>query len=42
MKKKFMWRASNTAELYFDDVRIPEENILGKKRGRISSDARHP
>jgi alkylation response protein AidB-like acyl-CoA dehydrogenase len=31
MKKKFMWRASNTAELYFDDVRIPEENILGKK-----------
>jgi alkylation response protein AidB-like acyl-CoA dehydrogenase len=30
MHKKMMWRASNTAELYFDDVRIPEENILGK------------
>lgn len=30
MKKKMMWRASNTAELYFDDVRVPEENILGK------------
>jgi alkylation response protein AidB-like acyl-CoA dehydrogenase len=29
MKKKMMWRASNTAELYFDDVRIPEANILG-------------
>lgn len=31
MKKKMMWRASNTAELYFDDVKIPKENILGKK-----------
>jgi alkylation response protein AidB-like acyl-CoA dehydrogenase len=31
MHRKFMWRASNTAELYFDDVRIPKENILGKK-----------
>lgn len=30
MHKKMMWRASNTAELYFDDVRIPEANILGK------------
>ena len=30
MHRKMMWRASNTAELYFDDVRIPEENILGK------------
>ncbi len=30
MHKKMMWRASNTAELYFDDVRIPEKNILGK------------
>ncbi len=26
-----MWRASNTGELYFDDVRVPKENILGKK-----------
>ncbi len=31
MKKKMMWRASNTAELYFDDVRIPKENVLGKR-----------
>jgi short/branched chain acyl-CoA dehydrogenase len=30
MHKKMMWRASNTAELYFDDMRIPEENILGQ------------
>ncbi len=30
MHKKMMWRASNTAELYFDDVRLPNENILGK------------
>ncbi len=30
MHKKMMWRASNTAELYFDDVRVPKENILGK------------
>jgi alkylation response protein AidB-like acyl-CoA dehydrogenase len=29
MHKKMMWRASNTAELYFDDVRVPKENILG-------------
>ena len=31
MHKKLMWRASNTGELYFDDVRVPKENILGKK-----------
>jgi len=31
MHKKLMWRASNTAELYFDDVRIPKENMLGNK-----------
>ena len=31
MKKKMMWRASNTAELYFDNVRVPAENILGQK-----------
>jgi short-chain 2-methylacyl-CoA dehydrogenase len=30
MHKKMMWRASNTAELYFDNVRVPEANILGK------------
>jgi short-chain 2-methylacyl-CoA dehydrogenase len=31
MKKKMMWRSSNTAELYFDDVRVPAENILGRQ-----------
>ena len=31
MKKKMMWRSSDTAELYFDDVRVPKENILGSK-----------
>jgi short-chain 2-methylacyl-CoA dehydrogenase len=31
MHGKMMWRSSNTAELYFDDVRIPAGNILGKK-----------
>ncbi len=31
MKGKMMWRASNTALLYFDDVRLAEENILGRK-----------
>ncbi len=31
MHKKLMWRSSDTAELYFDDVRIPKENILGIK-----------
>ncbi len=30
MHKKMMWRASNTAELYFDDVRVPHENMLGR------------
>ncbi len=31
MKGKMMWRASNTAGLYFDDVRVPQENVLGQK-----------
>ncbi len=31
MHKKMMWRASNTAELYFDNVRVPEANLLGQK-----------
>jgi len=30
MHGKMMWRASNAAELFFDDVRVPEENLLGK------------
>jgi alkylation response protein AidB-like acyl-CoA dehydrogenase len=29
MHRKMMWRASNTAELYFDDVRVPATNVLG-------------
>ena len=35
MHGKMMWRSSNTAELYFDEVRLPKDAILGK-RGRIS------
>ncbi|MDJ0780919.1 MAG: acyl-CoA dehydrogenase family protein [Desulfosarcinaceae bacterium] len=31
MHQKMMWRASNTATLYFDNVRVPKENILGKQ-----------
>jgi len=31
MHKKMMWRASNTAEIYLDNVRVPEENVLGKQ-----------
>jgi len=30
MHRKMMWRASNTSELYFDDCRVPKENLLGK------------
>ena len=29
MHGKLMWRASNTSELYFDDCRVPRENLLG-------------
>jgi alkylation response protein AidB-like acyl-CoA dehydrogenase len=31
MHRKMMWRASNTAELYFDSVRVPAANILGQR-----------
>ena len=31
MHDKMMWRASNTSELYFDDCRVPKENLLGKR-----------
>jgi alkylation response protein AidB-like acyl-CoA dehydrogenase len=31
MHKKMMWRGSDTGELYFDDVRVPEKNLLGKR-----------
>ncbi|MDY0104524.1 MAG: acyl-CoA dehydrogenase family protein [Lentimicrobium sp.] len=30
MHGKMMWRASDTAQLFFDDCRVPEENVLGK------------
>jgi len=30
MHGKMMWRASDTAELYFDDCRVPEINLLGQ------------
>ncbi len=30
MHGKMMWRSSNTSELYFDDVRVSKDNILGK------------
>jgi alkylation response protein AidB-like acyl-CoA dehydrogenase len=29
MHGKMMWRASVTSELYFDDCKVPEENLLG-------------
>ena len=31
MHGKMMWRASDTGELFFSDVRVPKENLLGKK-----------
>ncbi|MCP4599881.1 MAG: acyl-CoA dehydrogenase [Proteobacteria bacterium] len=31
MHGKMMWRSSNTAELFFDDIRLPEDAILGKR-----------
>lgn len=31
MHQKMMWRSSNTGELYFDDVRVPEDALLGQK-----------
>ncbi len=29
MNGKLMWRASNTSELYFEDCRVPKDNLLG-------------
>ena len=26
-----VWRSSNTSELFFDNVRVPEENLLGNR-----------
>ena len=31
MHDKFCWRASNTSQLFFDNVQVPEENLLGKR-----------
>jgi len=31
MHGKMMWRSSNTAELYFDEVRLPADALLGKQ-----------
>lgn len=31
MHGKMMWRASDTSELFFDNCRVPKENILGKE-----------
>lgn len=31
MHGKMMWRASDTGELYFEDCRVPEENLLGAR-----------
>lgn len=30
MHGKMMWRASDTAEMFFDEVRVPRENLLGE------------
>jgi alkylation response protein AidB-like acyl-CoA dehydrogenase len=31
MHGKLMWRGSNTSELYFDDCRVPQDNLLGPR-----------
>jgi alkylation response protein AidB-like acyl-CoA dehydrogenase len=31
MKNKMVWRSSNTSELFFDNVNVPEENLLGNR-----------
>jgi short/branched chain acyl-CoA dehydrogenase len=31
MKKKMMWRGSNTGELFFEDCVVPRENLLGQR-----------
>jgi short-chain 2-methylacyl-CoA dehydrogenase len=33
MKGKMMWRASNTAVLYFDNVKVPAKNLLSTRGG---------
>jgi alkylation response protein AidB-like acyl-CoA dehydrogenase len=31
MKRKMMWRASNTGELFFEDCVVPKKNLLGRR-----------
>ncbi len=31
MHRKLVWRASNTAELFFDNVSVPRDQLLGKR-----------
>ncbi len=31
MHGKMVWRASNTGELYFQDCKVPKENLLGRR-----------
>jgi len=31
MHGKMMWRSSNTSTLYFEDCRVPKENLLGQR-----------
>ena len=31
MHRKMVWRASNTAELFFDNVSVPRDQLLGKR-----------
>jgi short-chain 2-methylacyl-CoA dehydrogenase len=31
LKGKMMWRASDTSSLFFENCRVPEENLLGEK-----------
>ncbi|MFC1825745.1 acyl-CoA dehydrogenase family protein [Thermodesulfobacteriota bacterium] len=31
MHGKMMWRASNTSELYFEDCRVPQKNLIGPR-----------
>ncbi len=31
MHKKMMWRSSDTGELFFEDCRVPEKNLLGDR-----------
>jgi alkylation response protein AidB-like acyl-CoA dehydrogenase len=31
ISNKMMWRAADTGMLYFEDCRVPEQNLLGKK-----------